>query len=88
MHITPSRNNYTVKHFRHFQSLRSSVAQGIIGKHRSNWYKRQFDTMVSKLFTKSQTSRFLKGKRSEYKPTPSGVPHGSVLDPLLLLIYI
>ncbi len=45
---------------RHFQSLRSSVAQGIIEKNRSSWYKRQFGIMVSKLFTKSQTSRCYK----------------------------
>ena len=31
---------------RHFQSLRSSVAQGIIEKNRSSWYKRQFGIMV------------------------------------------
>ena len=37
-----------------------SVAQGIIEKNRSSWYKRQFGIMVSKLFTKSQTSRCYK----------------------------
>jgi len=39
-----------------------SKAQGIIekNKNRSSWYKRQFGIMVSKLFTKSQTSRCYK----------------------------
>ena len=36
--------------FRHFQSLRSSVAQGIIEKNRSSWYKRQFGIMVSTIY--------------------------------------
>ena len=46
--------------FRHLQSLRSNMAQGIIEKNRSSWHKRQFGIMVSKLFTKSQTSRCYK----------------------------
>ena len=34
--------------------------KGLLKKNRSSWYKRQFGIMVSKLFTKSQTSRCYK----------------------------
>ena len=72
---------------RHFQSLRSSVAQGISGKNRSSWYKRQFDIMVSKLFTNRKQAVVIKDTTSEHKTIPSGVPQ-LLGYPLLFLIYI
>ena len=75
--------------FRHFQSLRSSVAQGIIEKKieavgiRGNlalWFQNYLQNRKQAVV--------IKGKKSEYKTVPSGVPQGSVLGPLLFLICI
>ena len=49
---------------------------------------RQVGIMVSNYLQNRKQAVVIKGKKSEYKTVPSRVQQGSVLGPLLFLIYI
>ena len=88
MYIIRSKNNYIIHFFRHFQSLRSSVAQGIIEKIEAVGIRGNLALWFQYYLQNRKEAVVIKGKKSEYKTVLSGVPQGSVLGPLLFLIYI
>ena len=89
MYIIRSRNNYTIHFFDISKAFDRVWHKGLLEKNleavgiRGNlalWFQNYLQNRKQAVV--------IKGKKSEYKTVPSGVPQGSVLSPLLFLIYI
>ena len=89
MYIIRARNNYTKSiSFDICEAFRSSVAQGTIEKIEAVGIRGKLALWFQNCLQNRKQAVVIKGKKSEYKAVPSGVPQESVLGLLLFFMYI
>ena len=89
MYIIQSRNNYTIHFFFDISKAFDRVwHNGLLKKIEAVGIRGNLALWFQNYLQNRKQAVVIKVKKSEYKTVPSGVPQGSVLGPLLFLIYI